>query len=100
MLFIEYDVTSDGDIELVALINAVEEHSQDPDGEAWLAWRVAYEDEGMGCVGVPPADLKAMEAAEDPEEFEPSLKESSSLTVCAKKRWLHEHHQVTALPLR
>ena len=41
MLFIEYDVTPDGSIELVALINAVEENGADPDGADWMAWRVA-----------------------------------------------------------
>ncbi len=69
MLFIEYDVTSDGEIELVALINAVEEDDQDPDGEAWLAWRATHDDEAMGCVGVSATDLKAMESTESPEEL-------------------------------
>ncbi|MGD0255929.1 MAG: hypothetical protein ABSB99_10335 [Acidimicrobiales bacterium] len=69
MLFIEYDVNSEGEIELVALINAVEEDGQDPEGEAWLAWRATHDDEGMGCVGVSPAALKAMESTEDPEEL-------------------------------
>jgi hypothetical protein len=69
VLFIEYDVNEKGEIELVALINAVEEDGQDPDGEAWLAWRAEHEDKGMGCVGVPPADLKQMEEAEDTEEL-------------------------------
>ena len=39
MLFIEYDVHPSGQIELVALINAVEEDGLDPDGAAWLTWR-------------------------------------------------------------
>ena len=39
VLFIEYDVDPDGDIELVALVNAVEEDGQDEDGSAWMAWR-------------------------------------------------------------
>jgi hypothetical protein len=69
LLFIEYDVNSDGTVEVIALVNAVEEHDQDPDGSAWLAWRAAHDDEGMGCVGVPPADLEAMESTEDPEEL-------------------------------
>jgi len=69
LLFIEYDVDSDGEIELVALINAVEEDDQDPDGEAWMAWRATHEDEGMGCVGVSRADLAAMESTEDSEEL-------------------------------
>jgi hypothetical protein len=69
VLFIEYDVKDDGEIELVALINATEDDDEDPDGEAWLAWRAEHEDDGMGCVGVPPADLKIMEGTEDPEEL-------------------------------
>lgn len=69
MLFIEYDVNNDGEIELVALINAVEEDGQDPEGEAWLAWRTTHDDQGMGCVRVSPADLKAMESTEDSEEL-------------------------------
>lgn len=69
MLFIEYDVKEDGEIELVALINATEEAGEDPNGEAWLAWRAEHEDGGMGCVGVPPEDLKVMEETEDPEEL-------------------------------
>ena len=67
MLFIEYDVNPHGEIELVALINAIEEDGQDADGEAWLAWRAEHEDGGMGCVGVVPEDLKVMEETEDPD---------------------------------
>lgn len=67
MLFIEYDVNPQGEIELVALINAVEEDGQDPDGEAWRAWRAEHEDGGMGCVGVAPEDLKVMEETEEPD---------------------------------
>lgn len=70
MLFIEYDVNNDGEIELVAVINAVEEDDQDSDGEAWLAWRATHEDEGMGCVGVSSSDLTAMESTESPEELQ------------------------------
>lgn len=69
MLFIEYDVTEDGQVELVALINAVEEDDDDPDGEAWLAWRRSHEDGGHGCAPVPPEDLALMEATQDPEEL-------------------------------
>lgn len=69
MLFIEYDVHEDGEIELVALINAVEEDGQDPDGEAWISWRKAHEDAGMGCAAVPPEELARLEATEDPEEL-------------------------------
>jgi hypothetical protein len=69
VLFIEYDVDGDGMIELVALINAVEENGEDPNGSAWMAWRSAMEDEGMGCVGISEADLKTMEETDDQEEL-------------------------------
>jgi hypothetical protein len=66
LLFIEYDVTPEGQIELVALINAVEENGDDPDGTDWMAWRAtAFDDNGLGSVGVPAAQLAAMEATED-----------------------------------
>lgn len=67
MLFIEYDVTPEGDIELVALINAVEEDGADPDGEHWMAWRSGHEDGGLGCVGVSNADLARLEETDDPD---------------------------------
>ncbi len=70
MLFIEYDVTPDGAIEVVALINAVEENGEDADGTDWLAWRVAqFDDNGLGCVGVPAAQLARMERTEDADEL-------------------------------
>lgn len=69
MLAIEYDVTPEGTIEVLALINAVEEDGQDPDGEVWLAWRRTHDDEGMGCAPVPAEELRAMEATEDPDEL-------------------------------
>jgi len=70
VLFIEYDVHPDGQIELVALINAVEENGQDPDGAAWFAWRSAeFDDEGMGCVAVPHDDLAVMEKTGDASEL-------------------------------
>lgn len=69
MLAIEYDVTKDGEIQLVALINATEEDDQDPDGEAWIAWRKSHEDGGLGCAPVPPEDLKLMEQTDDPEQL-------------------------------
>jgi hypothetical protein len=69
VLFVEYDVTRDGTIELVALINAVEEDGSDPDGEAWLKWRRSHEDGGLGCAAIPPDDLSRMEATEDPDEL-------------------------------
>lgn len=69
LLFIEYDVTPAGEIELIGLINAVEEDGQDPYGEHWMAWRKLHEDGGMGCVGVSADDLTLMEATEDPDEL-------------------------------
>jgi hypothetical protein len=70
LLFIEYDVDTDGRIQLVALINAVESDGQDADGEAWLMWRrSAFEDEGLGCAAVPPEDLALMESARDSDEL-------------------------------
>ena len=69
MLAVEYDVTPDGLIEIVALINAVDEEGSDPEGEAWLAWRRSHEDEGLGCAPIPPAELARMEATEDIEEL-------------------------------
>jgi hypothetical protein len=69
VLAVEYDVRPDGQIELVALINVVDEEGSDPDGEAWLVWRKSHEDGGLGCAPVPPAELARMEATEDPEEL-------------------------------
>lgn len=69
MLAVEYDVTSDGLVELVALINAVDEEGSDPEGEAWLRWRSSQEDAGLGCAPIPPAELARMEATGDPEEL-------------------------------
>jgi hypothetical protein len=70
VLFIEYDVTPAGEIELVALINAVEETGADADGSDWMAWRTAeFDDDGMGCVGIPPAELAVMEESGDPDEL-------------------------------
>lgn len=68
-LAIEYDVTPEGLIEIVALVNAVEEDGGDPRGEAWFAWRRTHEDGGLGCVLVRPDDLAQMEATEDPDEL-------------------------------
>jgi hypothetical protein len=66
MLFIEYDVHPDGEIELIALVNAVDEDGHDPDGASWLQWRVAeFDDNGLGCVGVSPRDLALMEQTDD-----------------------------------
>ena len=68
MLFIEYDVLPGGEIELVALVNAIDEDGQDPDGSSWLEWRVTeFDDDGRGCVGVSSADLTLMEQTDDPE---------------------------------
>ena len=70
VLFIEYDVTASGEIELVALIDAVEENGEDDAGTEWMAWRSAeFDDDGLGCVGVPPAELELMEQTEDPEQL-------------------------------
>jgi hypothetical protein len=69
LLFIEYDVAESGQIELVALINAVEKGGEDPDGEAWMAWRAEHEDEGMGCVAVSQEDLKTMEHTVNPDDL-------------------------------
>jgi hypothetical protein len=70
LLFIEYDVTPQGEIGLVALINAVEENGDDADGRDWLAWRVTeFGDDGLGCVGVPASQLALMEQTEDPDEL-------------------------------
>jgi hypothetical protein len=66
LLCIEYDVAPDGGIELVALINAVDEDGDDPDGEAWLAWRRrTFDDEGFGCAAVGDDDLALLESTED-----------------------------------
>lgn len=66
VLFIEYDVTPAGEIELVAFINAVEEKGEDDDGSAWMTWRrSAFDDDGLGCVGVPPDQLALMEESDD-----------------------------------
>lgn len=70
MLFIEYDVGVDGAIEIVALVNAVEENGEDPLGEAWMAWRESFDDNGMGCVAVAPEDLSLMESTDDPEQLQ------------------------------
>jgi hypothetical protein len=70
MLFIEYDVTTDGLIELVALVNAVDENGLDPDGSAWMQWRVSeFDDDGLGCVAVTADDLATMEGTEDSDEL-------------------------------
>jgi hypothetical protein len=67
VLFLEYDVSESGEVALVALINAVEDDGLDPDGAHWWSWRATHDDGGMGCVGVQPEDLDAMEKATDPE---------------------------------
>jgi hypothetical protein len=70
MLFIEYDVHPDGEIELVALVNAIDEDGQDPDGSSWLQWRTAeFNDDGLGCVGVAAGDLTLMEETDDPDQL-------------------------------
>jgi hypothetical protein len=69
VLAIEYDVTPEGTVELVALINAVVEDGEDPEGEAWLAWRKTHDDAGTGCAPVPPEALARMESAQEPKEL-------------------------------
>ena len=70
MLFIEYDVTPEGSVELVALINAVEENGADADGADWMAWRVeSFDDDGLGCVSIPPSTLALMEDTDDADEL-------------------------------
>jgi len=70
LLFIEYDVTPQGEIEVVALINAVEENGDDADGADWLAWRAAeFDDDGLGCVGVAASQLALMEETDDVDEL-------------------------------
>jgi len=70
LLFIEYDVTPEGWIDIVGLIEAVEQHDADPDGADWLAWRVeAFDDGGLGCVGVAASQLALMEETEDADEL-------------------------------
>jgi hypothetical protein len=70
MLFVEYDVRPDGQIELVALVNAIDEDGHDPDGTSWRQWRAAeFDDGGLGSVGVLPADLALMEGTDDPEQL-------------------------------
>ncbi|HUY86460.1 MAG TPA: hypothetical protein VMU77_05055 [Acidimicrobiales bacterium] len=69
MLFIEYDVNTTGQIELVALIEAIEETGDDPEGVAWHEWRQSHEDEGLGCAKVSAQDRIRLEAAVDSEEL-------------------------------
>jgi hypothetical protein len=57
MLAIEYDV------DIVALVNAVDEDGEDPTGEAWLARRRSHEDGGMARGR--PEDVARLEATED-----------------------------------
>ena len=56
-------------IEVVGLINAIEEHDEDPLGEDWMSWRRSFDDNGLGCVGVSPDELSLMESTDDPERL-------------------------------
>ena len=68
MLFVEYDVTPEGEIELVALVNAVEENGEDADGSAWMDWRRdEFDDNGLGSVGVSSDDYEALRNSSPPE---------------------------------
>jgi hypothetical protein len=69
MLIIEYDVDSDGQCEVLALIDAYAEDGHDPDGTLWLEWRRSFEDEGHGCVVVPDEDIRLIDETEDKEEL-------------------------------
>ena len=90
MLFIEYDVDGDGQIELVALINAVDSDGHDPDGDAWLAWRCSeFVDGGVGCAAVAPGDLERMESTEGPDELR-SVVEAIILADRARKEELQQ----------
>lgn len=68
MLAIEYDVTEQGEIQVVALINATEENGEDADGGEWLAWRRSMDDRGMGCAPVSADDLRVLETTEQPDQ--------------------------------
>jgi hypothetical protein len=66
VLYIEYDVAPDGEVGLVALVNAVDEDGHDADGSAWMSWRRAeFDDDGWGCAAVPPEALAQMEGTDD-----------------------------------
>ena len=69
MLFIEYDVDDDGRGRAGGAHQRRGGERRGPEGAAWLAWRSAMDDGGMGCVGVGQADLRTMEETEDPEEL-------------------------------
>ncbi len=69
MLIIEYDVDSNGQCEVLALIDANAEDGHDPDGTLWLEWRKGFEDEGHGCVRVPDEDVHMIEGTDDKEEL-------------------------------
>lgn len=69
MLFLEYDVLKDGMIEVVAVVEAIEEYSEDPHGEAWLNWRRSFQDGGHGCVGISVDELELLDSLEDELEM-------------------------------
>ncbi len=87
MLFIEYDVTERGAIELVALVNAIEANDDDADGADWMAWRVAtFDDDGLGCVGVPPEQLALLEETEDADQLRAIVERIVLADRAAKER--------------
>ena len=99
MLFIEYDVHPSGQIELVALINAVEEDGQDPDGGAWLTWRCGeFDDHGLGCVAVPLHDLEVMEETDDAADLRAIVEDIILADRATKEECHREHHAIPAVP--
>lgn len=69
MLFIEYDVTTDGVVEPVAVIEATESNGDDPNGEAWYQWRRSMEDSGVGCAPLTAEVMAELEGTSDPDRL-------------------------------
>ena len=95
---IEYDVTPEGEIELVALINAMKRTTKTrPGGLDGLAGR-ARRWRG-GRVGVPPEqDLKGHVGDRGPRCIL-AIAEGIILADGATRRWPHEHHPIAAYRL-